>query len=94
VGTVVGMTNPLQVSGCINGHEISWTPITKNCDNTLGASIFFIVITKKHELSTIIVIKKKKVGFLKCLMLTNVGFQVRKKRCINRNNTSPGRRCT
>jgi hypothetical protein len=66
--------NPLQVCGRINGHEISWTPITKKCNNTLGVSIFCIVITRKQELSTTIVTKKKKVGFLKGLMPTNVGF--------------------
>jgi hypothetical protein len=74
VGAVVGMTNPLQVCGCINGHEISRTPITKKCNNTLGAGIFFIVITRKHELSTTIITKKKKVGFLKCLMLQMLVF--------------------
>jgi hypothetical protein len=68
VGAAVGMANPLQVCGRINGHEISWTPITKKCNNTLAASIFCIVITRKRELSTKIITKKKKVGFLKGLM--------------------------
>jgi hypothetical protein len=40
VGAVVGMTNPLQVSGRSNGHEISWTLIIKRHNNTLGASFF------------------------------------------------------
>jgi hypothetical protein len=63
VGAAVGMTNPLQVYGRSNGHEISWTLITKRHNNTFGCGFFCIVITKKRELSTTIVTKKKKLVF-------------------------------
>jgi len=71
VNAVVGTTNPLQVCGRSNGHEISWTPITKQ---HIGCWFFCIVIVRKQEFFTTIITKKKKVGFLKGLMPTNVGF--------------------
>jgi hypothetical protein len=66
VNAMVGTTNPLQVCGRNNGHKISWTPITKQ---HIGCWLFCIVITRKQELFTTIITKKKKVGFLKGFFL-------------------------
>jgi hypothetical protein len=66
VNAMVGTTNPLQVCGRSNGHKMIWTPIIKQ---HIGCWFFCIVITKKRELFTIVITKKKKVGFLKGFFL-------------------------
>jgi len=73
VNAMVGTTNPLQVWGRSNGHKISWTPITKQ---HIGCWFFCIVITRKQELFTTVITKKKKVGFLKGFFLQAESYKV------------------